>query len=124
MKVCVLLVTILFSLVAFAQDKSTSLSDVQKAVNDTLASKWYEKIQLRGYAHFRYNRLLESNSDFTNTTNDKSIGDKKGFFLRRARLTFFGEVSDRVYVYIQPDYAQDAGDPGQNYFQIRDAYFD
>jgi hypothetical protein len=124
MKVCVLLVTMLLSLVAFAQEKSTSLSDVQKAVNDTLASKWYEKIQLRGYAHFRYNRLLESNSDFTNTTNDKSIGDKKGFFLRRARLTFFGEVSDRVYVYIQPDYAQDAGTSGQNYFQIRDAYFD
>jgi hypothetical protein len=39
-------------------------------------------------------------------------------------LTFFGEVSDRVYIYIQPDYAQDAGDSGQNYFQIRDAYFD
>jgi Phosphate-selective porin O and P len=124
MKLLVLLFTILLGLSAYAQEKSTSLSEVQKVVNDTLASKWYEKIQLRGYAHFRYNRFLESNSDFTNTTNDKSIGDKKGFFLRRARLTFFGEVSDRVYIYVQPDFAQDAGDPGQNYFQIRDAYFD
>ncbi len=124
MKLLVLLFTFLLGLSAYAQEKSTSLSEVQKVVNDTLASKWYEKIQLRGYAHFRYNRLLESNSDFTNTTNDKSIGDKKGFFLRRARLTFFGEVSDRVYIYVQPDYAQDAGGSGQNYFQVRDAYFD
>ena len=124
MKLLVLLFTILFALSAYAQEKSTSLSEVQKVVNDTLASKWYEKIQLRGYAHFRYNRLLESNRDYLNSSNDKSIGDKKGFFLRRARLTFFGEVSDRVYIYIQPDYAQDAGDSGQNYFQIRDAYFD
>lgn len=124
MKLLVLLFTILFALSAYAQERSTSLSEVQKVVNDTLASKWYEKIQLRGYAHFRYNRLLESNRDYLNSSNDKSIGDKKGFFLRRARLTFFGEVSDRVYIYIQPDYAQDAGDSGQNYFQIRDAYFD
>jgi hypothetical protein len=124
MKLLVLLFAIQLGLGAYAQEKSTSLSEVQKVVNDTLASKWYEKIQLRGYAHFRYNRLLESNRDYLNSSNDKSIGDKKGFFLRRARLTFFGEVSDRVYIYVQPDYAQDAGGSGQNYFQVRDAYFD
>lgn len=109
---------------AQTQKEGTSIADIQKIVNDTLASKWYERIQLRGYAHFRYNRLLETNNKLTNSTNDKSIGDKKGFFLRRARLTFFGEVTDRVFIYIQPDYAQDAGTSGQNYLQIRDAYFD
>ncbi len=109
---------------AYAQEQGTSLSDMQKVVNDTLANKWYERLQVRGYAQFRYNRLLETNRDLTNPSNDKSIGNNKGFFLRRARLTLFGEVSDRVYVYIQPDFAQDAGAAGQNYFQIRDAYFD
>ncbi len=110
---------------AYAQEKGTSVSEIQKVVNDTLASKWYERLQLKGYAQFRYNRLMETNRNLTNPSNDKSIGNNKGFFLRRARLTLFGEVSDRVYIYIQPDFAQDAGTTaGQNYFQIRDAYFD
>jgi hypothetical protein len=111
---------------AFGQEQGTSISEIQKTINDTLLSKWYERIQLRGYAHFRYNRFLETNRNLTNTTNDKSWGNNKGFFLRRARLTFFGEVSDRVYIYVQPDFAQDVGSPtmAQNYLQIRDAYFD
>ena len=123
MKTYLLLMLLLVSN-AYAQEQGTSLSDMQKVVNDSLANKWYERLQVRGYAQFRYNRLLETNRDLTNPSNDKSIGNNKGFFLRRARLTLFGEVSDRVYVYIQPDFAQDAGAAGQNYFQIRDAYFD
>lgn len=113
--------------VAHAQEQGgTSLAQVQKMVNDTLANKWYERIQMKGYAHFRYNRFFESNSDFNSSSTDKSIGNNKGFFLRRARLTFFGEVSDKVFVYIQPDYSQDVGSGStpQNYLQIRDAYFD
>lgn len=109
----------------FAQEEGTSIAQIQKVVNETLSSKWYEKIQLKGYAQFRYSRFMETNSDFTHPTNDKSIGDNKGLFLRRGRLNFFGEVTSKVYIYIQGDYAQDAGDDaGQNYFQLRDAYFD
>lgn len=124
-----LLLLVLFSFPVFAQEQGTSLSDVQKAVNDTLASKWYERIQLRGYAQFRYNRVLESNEKYTCSVCDRSMGKNQGFFMRRARLTFFGDVSDRVFVYIQPDYAQDASNGSltnntQNYFNIRDAYFD
>jgi hypothetical protein len=54
------------------------------------------------------------------------MGNNKGFFLRRARLNFFGEVSDRVYIYIQADYSQDVGSGStpQNYLQLRDGYFD
>lgn len=118
------LLMILFMLsMAFAhsQDQGTSP-----------ASKWYEKIQLRGYAQFRYNRLLETNKDLTCSTCDKSLGDKQGFFLRRARLAFFGQVHDRIYINIQPDYGTDAATASssgiastqQNYLNIRDAYFD
>lgn len=122
----VLLLLLIVSSNLMAQESGTSVAELQKIVNDTLASKWYERIQMRGYAHFRYNRLLETNSKLAHPTNDKSVGNKKGFFLRRARLTFFGEVSDRVYIYIQPDFSQDVGTGSmtQNYFQIRDAYFD
>lgn len=113
---CLLVVT-----QSFAQ--TVQESQIQKVVNDTLASKWYERIQLRGYAHFRYNRLAESNKKLNCSSCDKSIGDKQGFFMRRARLTFFGEVTNKVFIYIQPDYSTDAA-TNQNYFQLRDAYFD
>ena len=110
--------------IAHAQEQGTSVTQMQKVINETLASKWYEKIQFKGYAQFRYNRLMESNSDFTHPTNDKSIGNNKGLFLRRGRINFLGEVTNKVYIYIQGDYGQDAGTAGQNYFQVRDAYFD
>lgn len=128
------LMIVLFLLMSFAhaQEQGTSLAQIQKTVNDTLASRWYEKIQLKGYAQFRYNRLLETNKDLTCSICDKSVGDKQGFFLRRARLVLFGEVHERVYVYIQPDFASDAATASsagtastqQNYFNIRDAYFE
>ena len=35
-------------------------ADIQKVVNDSMKSKWYEKIQIKGYVHFRYNRLMET----------------------------------------------------------------
>lgn len=125
MKAFLLLLLILVNS-AFAQEKGTSLADMQKVVNDTLGSKWYERIQLRGYAQFRYNRLFETNSNLTHPTNDKSMGNNKGFFFRRARLNFYGDVTDRVYMYIQFDYSQDTGvgSMPQNFLQIRDAYFD
>lgn len=127
MKILPLILT-LISLPVFAQEQQgTSLADIQKTINDTLASKWYERIQLRGYAHLRYNKVLETNEKYDCSVCDKSIGKNEGFFLRRARLTFYGDVSDRMFIYIQPDYAQDAtnsGDTVQNYLSIRDAYFD
>jgi hypothetical protein len=84
---------------------------------------WYERLSLRGYAQFRYNRLLEGNKDLNCQQCDRSIGNFGGFFLRRGRLVFSGDVSNHVSVYIQPDYASDAA--GTNhYLQLRDAYFD
>ncbi len=112
-----------FSPMTFAQtEQGITLADVQKLVDEKLASKWYEKLSLRGYAQFRYNRLAETNRKLNCQSCDKSIGDQQGFFMRRARLVVSGQVHDRVFVYIQPDYASDA--TNQNYFQIRDAYFD
>jgi hypothetical protein len=109
--------------VARAQEQGVPVVELRKIINETLASKWYEKISVRGYAQFRYNRLFESNQDLKCPQCDRSIGKDQGFFMRRGRLIFFGEVSDRVFIYIQPDYASDAAGT-QHYFQIRDAYFD
>lgn len=85
-------------------------------------SAWYDKIGLRGYVQFRYNRLLETNADL-GSPHDNSIGEDGGLLIRRARLVFSGNVHERVYVYIQPDFASSVSG-ALHFAQLRDAYFD
>ena len=101
-------------------------SDTLKSVgkNELIAkSNWYDNFQIRGYLQVRYNRLLETNPDLKCEQCDKSIGDDGGLFIRRARIIFSGQISKRVYFYIQPDFASSAGTTG-NIAQLRDAYLD
>jgi Phosphate-selective porin O and P len=86
--------------------------------------KWYDKISLRGYTQIRYNRLLETNEKLKCEQCDRSWGENGGFFIRRGRLIFSGDISDRLYIYIQPDFASNVSGTFQHSFQIRDAYFD
>lgn len=86
--------------------------------------KWYDTIQLRGYMQMRYNRLLESNKDYRNEQGDRSIGRNGGFFLRRARLIFSGQINDHVSFYLQPDLASNASSTNTHFAQLRDAYVD
>ena len=88
------------------------------------ASKWYDKISIRGYAQLRYNQLGATNPDLKCEQCDKSWGKDGGFFFRRIRLIFFGQIYERVYVYIQPDLASSPASGVLNFAQIRDAYFD
>jgi hypothetical protein len=86
-------------------------------------AKWYEKIGLRGYSQFRYNRLLETNPSLVCEQCDRSIGDNNGFFIRRARLVLSGDIHERVSMYFQQDFATASG-TSLNFGQIRDLYFD
>ncbi|WP_198675406.1 porin [Pleomorphovibrio marinus] len=81
---------------------------------------WADKIQLRGYAQLRYNRLFETNPQLQCAQCDRSWGEDGGFFFRRIRMIFYGDIHERIYFYIQPDFASGGG----NYVQLRDAYFD
>ena len=99
--------------------------------NDTItpksavaASKWYDKLQIRGYTQFRYNRLLETNPDLKCEQCDRSWGENGGFFFRRIRIIFYGDIHERVYLYIQPDFASAPSATTQQFAQIRDAYID
>lgn len=98
--------------------------------NSTLAQtkpatkQWYESLQLRGYMQVRYNRLLETNPLLKCDQCDKSWGENGGFFIRRARLVISGQVSERVYLYFQPDFASSPSSTANNFAQIRDAYMD
>ncbi|ALI98334.1 porin [Rufibacter tibetensis] len=113
---------------AQAQVTTTSAQDSviaqPKAPEAAPKAHWYDKISLRGYVQIRYNRLLETNPQLK-TEYDKSVGDKGGFLIRRARMVFSGNVHERVYIYIQPDFASTpSGSSAIHFVQLRDAYFD
>ncbi len=86
--------------------------------------QWFESFSIRGYAQIRYNRLLETNSKLKNEQGDRSWGENGGFFIRRMRIIFSGQVNERIYFYVQPDFASSASSTGLHFGQLRDAYFD
>lgn len=73
---------------------------------------WFQRLQLRGYTQIRYNRLpsLRPNDQLVNAQGDRSIGGGNGLLIRRARLVLFGDVHDRVSIYLQPDFASVMGE--------------
>jgi hypothetical protein len=99
-------------------------ADSTKAKTTAPSKKWYESIQLRGYMQVRYNGLLQTNEDLECEQCDKSWGGDNDFFVRRMRLIFYGQVSPRVYFYIQPDFASSSSSSSLHFGQLRDAYFD
>lgn len=115
-----LVILTMFSISAFARSTDVDSLLIKKAESSAKV-EWYDRIQLRGYAQLRYNGLLETNSNLKCDQCDKSWGgDGGGFFFRRIRLIFYGQIHPQVYFYIQPDFASGGG----NFAQIRDAYFD
>ncbi|MDC0706926.1 porin [Stigmatella sp. ncwal1] len=86
---------------------------------------WYEKIRIRGYTQFRYNRLpsFRVNDDLINDQGDRFLGKNNGFGIRRARLVISGDVHDRVSIYLQPDFASVISDQ-YNVAIMRDWYAD
>ncbi|WP_418264126.1 porin [Flavobacterium faecale] len=119
-KIIFSLVMLLFMAIT-AQSQSVTETPKTSAVS---SKKWFETISLRGYMQVRYNKLLETNSDLGCEQCDKSWGGNNSFFVRRGRLVFSGNVHDRVYIYIQPDFASSASTTSNNFLQIRDAYAD
>jgi hypothetical protein len=94
------------------------------SLNKAVPKKWYETLSIRGYTQIRYNRLLETNPDLGCEQCDRSWGKNGGFFMRRMRIIFFGQIHPRVYLYVQPDFAVSPSSDRLHFGQIRDAYFD
>ncbi|GAB6139538.1 OprO/OprP family phosphate-selective porin [Methylosoma difficile] len=94
-----------------------------KAKND---EKWFNKINVRGYTQMRYNQSLTGDrvagDPELRSPGDSGIKDNSNFTFRRVRLVFSGDVTDYVYIYLQPDFASTSGD--LNFAQLRDAYAD
>ncbi|MEY4579742.1 MAG: hypothetical protein RL701_4445 [Pseudomonadota bacterium] len=86
---------------------------------------WYELLKVRGYTQLRYNGLptFQDNDNLVNAQGDKYIGAGSTFAIRRARVILYGDVHERVSVYLQTDFASAIGD--QNHVAIvRDWYTD
>jgi hypothetical protein len=100
------------------------IANTVSSQDSTKPKKWFESIQIRGYAQVRYNRLLETNENLNCEQCDRSWGANGGFFLRRMRIIFYGQINKQVYFYIQPDFASSVSTTSLHFGQLRDAYFD
>jgi hypothetical protein len=123
---------------AVAKEVVRILDSINKAKAEEENNKpkkehWFDNIGIRGYVQVRYNGLLSSNDKVSCEQCDKSWGttstepDAKannGFFIRRARIVFSGQIHPNVYFYIQPDFASSPSSGINNFAQLRDAYFD
>jgi hypothetical protein len=112
------LLVILLPLFSYSQNDSIPKKD------PVVAKKWYDNIAIRGYTQIRYNRLLETNENLGCEQCDRSWGKNGGFFIRRMRIIFFGQIHKNVYLYLQPDFASSPSSDRLHFAQIRDAYLD
>lgn len=114
----------------FTMIKDPAITTVDQQTRSSASTKkhWFDKLSIRGYSQFRINETLWNDSDGATPhhVGDSSIGDDQSFLIRRARVILSGDVSDSLYVYIQPDFASSI--PGVNdsihFTQLRDCYGD
>jgi len=106
----------------------------------TKKEKSYAKgsFNFRGYIQARNTPIIGADDRGINLWSDRSVGNDtsmgdsdKNFLIRRMRMIFFGDVGDRLYYYIQPDFASSIGGTSNsnasgagNFAQLRDAYGD
>ena len=107
---------------------------VQKKKEKSITSgKVGGAVNIRGYLQLRNTTML-GGDEGVNLFSDRSVGDDrsngdqdKNFLIRRARVILFGDIGERLYYYIQPDFASTPAGAGQvsgNFAQLRDAYGD
>ncbi|PWJ39196.1 porin [Sediminitomix flava] len=120
--ITVLLLAVMgLSRTSVAQDKLVSVEDsinqeLPQVEMPTPPRKWFETIKISGYVQSRYNGLFETNPDLAVEQMDKNWGADKGLSLRRVRVKVSGWIHEKVYMYIQGDFAGE--------FSLKDAYMD
>lgn len=91
--------------------------------------KWYQKLSIRGYTQLRFARTMgyDLEGGNPNLFGDRSVnGNRENFSFRRVRLILSGDVSDHLFIYIQPDFASTPQGATTSFFftQLRDCYAD
>jgi hypothetical protein len=100
-------------------------SKIPTKIEPSEEKRWYDRIGIRGYVQFRYNQSLWGDKDDVSFWPDRSVGPDSSFLIRRARLILFGNITDHLYLYIQPDFASTpTGSSTTHFAQLRDAFAD
>ncbi len=116
--------------------RADEMSVQKKKEKSLLTSKVGGAVNIRGYLQVRNTTMLGGDEGI-NLFSDRSVGDDrsngdqdKNFLIRRARVILFGDIGERLYYYIQPDFASSVGGTTNsnagsgNFAQLRDAYGD
>ena len=104
------------------EKREAKIMQENRGVGDVpLRDRWYEKISVRGYSQFRFNSSPDA--ELLTAPGDRSIVKDNEFFMRRARLIVSGQPLDRVFVYLQAEFAGLVNDQ-ENTTVLRDAYAD
>lgn len=105
---------------------STSVSLSPQAApsgGNTPAKSWYEKLSVRGYTQFRSTYMSDDDDVKWYHPADRSVAPDQSFLIRRGRVILSGDVSDHLYVYVQPELNAAPSD-GDFSTQLRDLYSD
>ena len=81
---------------------------------------WTDAITVRGYTQMRYAQPISGDRANLVSPGDQYLSNNQGFGVRRARLIFFGDVSDHLYWYAQTEF----NGGGTGAAVIRDSYAD
>ncbi len=81
---------------------------------------WTDAITVRGYTQMRYAQPISGDRANLVSPGDQYLSNNQGFGVRRARLIFFGDVSDHLYWYAQTEF----NGSGTGAAVIRDSYAD
>lgn len=112
---------------SFAQEKPAEAVPVSAPKVEESVTKdvpWYERLHVRGYTQFRYNRAYASNDLLKNDLGDKTLGENNGFSIRRARLVVQGDIVSFLSIYLQPDFAGALAGETLHVAAMRDWYAD
>jgi hypothetical protein len=107
---------------------NTSPSTMSSADLDALlADKWYERLKLKGYLQMRSESVLRQDGAPLFVANDPFASSQAGLGLRRARFTLSGDITNHLYVFIQPEFFSNIGGTTggtQSVLQARNFYAD
>lgn len=116
--------------------RSNEVEVQQKKEKKFASDKVGGAVNIRGYLQVRNTSML-GGDEGVNLYSDRSVGDDrsngdqdKNFLIRRARVILYGDIGERLYYYIQPDFASSVGGTtasnagAGNFAQLRDAYGD
>jgi len=95
----------------FSQYETDSSTLNSKIIENKLRS-----FSVKGYMQIRYNDLYNSNSAI-------GLTEGEGFVLKTLAISVSGKVHDRVFIFIQPDFASSVGE-SKHVVRLADAYSD